>query len=27
VPFVPAGDRPVYCRSCYNARRGADQLK
>lgn len=22
VPFVPRGDRPVYCRSCYNARRG-----
>lgn len=22
VPFVPRGDRPVYCRTCYNARRG-----
>lgn len=22
VPFVPRSDRPVYCRSCYNARRG-----
>ncbi|HEV2128540.1 MAG TPA: CxxC-x17-CxxC domain-containing protein [Thermomicrobiales bacterium] len=22
VPFVPRGDRPVYCRSCYSARRG-----
>ena len=22
VPFVPRGDRPVYCRACYNARRG-----
>jgi CxxC-x17-CxxC domain-containing protein len=22
VPFIPRGDRPVYCRSCYNARRG-----
>ena len=22
VPFVPRGDRPVYCRDCYNARRG-----
>jgi CxxC-x17-CxxC domain-containing protein len=22
VPFVPRGDRPVYCRSCFNARRG-----
>lgn len=22
VPFVPRGDRPVYCRSCYNARKG-----
>jgi CxxC-x17-CxxC domain-containing protein len=22
VPFMPRGDRPVYCRACYNARRG-----
>lgn len=22
VPFVPRGDRPVYCRACYNARKG-----
>jgi CxxC-x17-CxxC domain-containing protein len=22
VPFVPRGDRPVYCRECFNARRG-----
>lgn len=22
VPFVPRRDRPVYCRDCYNARRG-----
>jgi CxxC-x17-CxxC domain-containing protein len=22
VPFIPRGDRPVYCRACYNARRG-----
>lgn len=22
VPFVPRGDRPVYCRDCYNARKG-----
>ena len=22
VPFIPRGDRPVYCRSCFNARRG-----
>lgn len=22
VPFVPRGDRPVYCRDCYNAHRG-----
>jgi CxxC-x17-CxxC domain-containing protein len=22
VPFIPKGDRPVYCRACYNARRG-----
>lgn len=22
VPFIPRGDRPVYCRDCYNARRG-----
>ncbi len=22
VPFVPRNDRPVYCRDCYNARRG-----
>jgi CxxC-x17-CxxC domain-containing protein len=22
VPFVPSGDRPVYCRDCFNARRG-----
>lgn len=22
VPFVPRDDRPVYCRSCYNARKG-----
>lgn len=22
VPFIPRGDRPVYCRTCYNARRG-----
>lgn len=22
VPFVPRADRPVYCRDCYNARRG-----
>lgn len=23
VPFAPSGDRPVYCRNCYNSRRGA----
>jgi CxxC-x17-CxxC domain-containing protein len=23
VPFAPSGDRPVYCRTCYNSRRGA----
>lgn len=22
VPFVPRGDRPVYCKDCFNARRG-----
>jgi CxxC-x17-CxxC domain-containing protein len=22
IPFVPRGDRPVYCRDCFNARRG-----
>ncbi len=22
VPFVPRGDRPVYCRECFNQRRG-----
>src|SRR5512141_1062019 len=22
VPFAPSGDRPVYCRNCYNSRRG-----
>lgn len=22
VPFVPRADRPVYCRDCFNARRG-----
>jgi CxxC-x17-CxxC domain-containing protein len=22
VPFIPRGDRPVYCRSCFNARKG-----
>jgi CxxC-x17-CxxC domain-containing protein len=22
VPFIPRGDRPVYCRDCYNARKG-----
>jgi CxxC-x17-CxxC domain-containing protein len=22
VPFLPRGDRPVYCRTCFNARRG-----
>jgi CxxC-x17-CxxC domain-containing protein len=22
VPFLPRGDRPVYCRSCFNARKG-----
>jgi CxxC-x17-CxxC domain-containing protein len=22
VPFVPRGDRPVYCRDCFNARKG-----
>lgn len=22
VPFAPRGDRPVYCRNCYNARKG-----
>lgn len=22
VPFIPRGDRPVYCRSCFNTRRG-----
>lgn len=22
VPFVPRGDRPVYCRTCYNAQKG-----
>ena len=21
VPFVPRGDRPVYCRDCFNARK------
>lgn len=23
VPFEPRGDRPVYCRECYQAQRGA----
>jgi len=23
VPFKPRGDRPVYCRDCYQAKRGA----
>lgn len=23
VPFVPRGDRPVYCRDCYQAQKGA----
>jgi CxxC-x17-CxxC domain-containing protein len=23
VPFQPSSDRPVYCRNCYNSRRGA----
>lgn len=22
VPFLPRGDRPVYCRECFNARKG-----
>ena len=22
VPFIPRGDRPVYCKDCYNARNG-----
>lgn len=22
VPFAPRGDRPVYCKDCFNARRG-----
>ncbi len=22
IPFIPKGDRPVYCRACFNARRG-----
>lgn len=22
VPFIPRGDRPVYCRTCFNARNG-----
>lgn len=22
VPFVPRGDRPVYCKDCFNARNG-----
>lgn len=22
VPFAPRGDRPVYCRECFNSRRG-----
>ncbi len=22
VPFIPRGDRPVYCRNCFNARKG-----
>ncbi len=22
VPFVPRGDRPVFCRDCFNARKG-----
>jgi CxxC-x17-CxxC domain-containing protein len=22
VPFVPRGNRPVYCRACFNTRRG-----
>ena len=26
VPFVPRGDRPVYCSSCYNKIRGATQM-
>ena len=23
VPFEPRGDRPVYCRDCYSARKGS----
>ena len=23
VPFPPSADRPVYCRNCYNSRRGS----
>lgn len=22
VPFKPSGDKPVYCRDCYNKKRG-----
>jgi CxxC-x17-CxxC domain-containing protein len=22
VPFIPRGDRPIYCRDCFNARKG-----
>ena len=22
VPFIPRGDRPVYCKDCFNARKG-----
>ncbi|MFC1506992.1 CxxC-x17-CxxC domain-containing protein [Thermoproteota archaeon] len=22
VPFVPTGDRPVYCQECYQKRKG-----
>jgi CxxC-x17-CxxC domain-containing protein len=22
VPFIPRGDKPVYCRECFNARKG-----
>ena len=25
VPFEPRGDRPVYCRDCYDARKGVSR--
>ena len=25
VPFQPSGDKPVYCSTCYEARRGANR--